>query len=114
MDEKQTNSALPEISRRRVLAAGALGVANLVLPIAVGRATDASGLIYVYVGSYTNYPPGGGSNARNTGSSRRAGPVPPVYEADRLRDTPAPGSNATPRNGQPGQYRASPRCAMTS
>jgi 6-phosphogluconolactonase len=62
MDEKEVNSALPEISRRRVLAAGALGVASLALPIAVGRAADASGLMFVYVGSYTKNPPGGGSN----------------------------------------------------
>jgi 6-phosphogluconolactonase (cycloisomerase 2 family) len=62
MDEKQFNSALIEMSRRRVLAAGALGVASLVLPIGVGRAADASGPIFVYVGSYTKNPPGGGSN----------------------------------------------------
>jgi len=62
MDEKQQVNAAPaEISRRRVLAAGALGVVGLVLPIAVGQAADASGL-FVYVGSYTKDPPGGGSN----------------------------------------------------
>ena len=32
MDENEVNSALPEVSRRGVLAAGALGVASLVLP----------------------------------------------------------------------------------
>ena len=62
MDEEPVNSALPEISRRRVLAAGALGVAGLVLPIAAGRAAGASGPMFVYVGSYTKNPPGGGSN----------------------------------------------------
>jgi 6-phosphogluconolactonase (cycloisomerase 2 family) len=62
MDEKPVNSALSEISRRRVLAAGALCVASLALPIAVGRAADASGPMFVYVGSYTKNPPGGGSN----------------------------------------------------
>ena len=62
MDEEPVNSALPEISRRRVLAAGALGVARLVLPIAAGRAAGASGPMFVYVGSYTKNPPGGGSN----------------------------------------------------
>ena len=62
MDEKSVNSALPEISRRCVLVAGALGIASSVLPIAVGRAADASGAIFVYVGSYTKDPPGGGSN----------------------------------------------------
>jgi len=48
MDEKQVNSALAVISRRRVLAAGAVGVAGLVLPIAVGRAADASGPMFVF------------------------------------------------------------------
>ncbi len=62
MNEKQVNSALAEISRRRVLAAGALGAAGLVLPIAVGGAAEPSGLMFVYVGSYTKNPPGGGSN----------------------------------------------------
>ena len=62
MDEKPVSSALAEISRRRVLAAGALGVASLVLPFAAGRAAGASGPIFVYVGSYTKNPPGGGSN----------------------------------------------------
>ena len=62
MDEKPVNSAPPEISRRRVLAAGALGVASLMLPVAAGRAVGASGPIFVYVGSYTKNPPGGGSN----------------------------------------------------
>jgi 6-phosphogluconolactonase (cycloisomerase 2 family) len=62
MDEKHVNSALPGISRRRVLAAGALGVAGLSLPIALGRAADPSGPVFVYVGSYTKNPPGGGSN----------------------------------------------------
>jgi 6-phosphogluconolactonase len=62
MREKTVSSALPEVSRRRALAAGALGVATLVLPFAVGRAADTSGPIFVYVGSYTKNPPGGGSN----------------------------------------------------
>ena len=62
MDEHEVKSALPKVSRRGVLAAGALGVASLVLPVAAGRAADTSGLIFVYVGSYTKNPPGGGSN----------------------------------------------------
>jgi 6-phosphogluconolactonase len=62
MHEKTVNSALPEVSRRRALAAGALGVATLVFPVAVGRAADTSGPMFVYVGSYTKNPPGGGSN----------------------------------------------------
>jgi len=62
MDERPVNSALAEISRRRVLAAGGLGVASLVFPVAVGRAADTSVPMFVYVGSYTKNPPGGGSN----------------------------------------------------
>ena len=62
MDVKPLNSALCEISRRRVLTAGALGVASLVLPVAAGRAMGASGPMFVHVGSYTKNPPGGGSN----------------------------------------------------
>ena len=62
MDEHEVKSALPKFSRRGVLAAGALGVAGLVLPVAAGRAADTSGLMFVYVGSYTKNPPGGGSN----------------------------------------------------
>jgi 6-phosphogluconolactonase len=62
MDEKPVNSALREVSRRRVLAAGALGVASLVFPVAGGRAADTSAPMLVYVGSYTKNPPGGGSD----------------------------------------------------
>jgi 6-phosphogluconolactonase len=62
MDAKPLDSALREISRRRVLTAGALGVASLVLPVAAGQAVGASGPMFVYVGSYTKNPPGGGSN----------------------------------------------------
>src|SRR5215467_12701157 len=61
MEEKPANPAPAEISRRRVLT-GAVGVASLVLPIAVGRAADPSGAMFAYVGSYTKNPPGGGSN----------------------------------------------------
>ena len=62
MDEKPVNPALAEISRRRVLAAGGLGIASVVFPVAVGRAADKAGPMFVYVGSYTKNPPGGGSN----------------------------------------------------
>ena len=48
MDERKVSSAIAEISRRRVLAAGALGVASLVLPSAAGRAAEASGPMFVY------------------------------------------------------------------
>ena len=62
MDEKPVNPELAEISRRRVLAAGGLGIASVVFPVAVGRAADKAGPMFVYVGSYTKNPPGGGSN----------------------------------------------------
>ena len=62
MSEKPVNPVPAEITRRHMLAAGALGVASLVFPIAVGRAANTSGPMFVYVGSYTKNPPGGGSN----------------------------------------------------
>jgi 6-phosphogluconolactonase (cycloisomerase 2 family) len=62
LSEKPVDPAPPEITRRKMLAAGALGIASLVFPVAVGRAADTSGPIFVYVGSYTKNPPGGGSN----------------------------------------------------
>ena len=62
MDEKPVDPALAEISRRRVLAAGGLGITSLVFPVGVGRAADTAGPMFVYVGSYTKNPPGGGSN----------------------------------------------------
>jgi 6-phosphogluconolactonase len=62
MVEKPVNSAPPEIGRRDALCAGALGVAGLMLPVAAAQAAGSSGLTFVYVGSYTKDPPGGGSN----------------------------------------------------
>jgi len=62
MDGKTIYSGKPEISRRRVITAGALGITSLVFPVGLGRAADASGPMFVYVGSYTKNPPGGGSN----------------------------------------------------
>jgi hypothetical protein len=62
MHEKPVNPGLPEVGRRQVLACGALGVASLAFPAAVGQAADTSGPMFVYVGSYTKNPPGGGSN----------------------------------------------------
>jgi 6-phosphogluconolactonase len=62
MHKKTVRSALPEVNRRRALAAGAFGVATLVFPVALGRAADTSGPVFIYVGSYTKNPPGGGSN----------------------------------------------------
>ena len=62
MVEKQVDSAPPEIGRREALCAGALSVASLMLPVATAQAGGSSGPIFVYVGSYTKDPPGGGSN----------------------------------------------------
>ena len=62
MHTNDANFALLKISRRRLLAAGGLGAVLLALPIAAIRAADAGKPIYVYVGSYTKDPPGGGSN----------------------------------------------------
>jgi 6-phosphogluconolactonase len=62
MNKSPVDCALVEISRRRMMAAGAVGVVSLVFPAAAGRAADPSGSIFVYVGSYTKNPPGGGSN----------------------------------------------------
>jgi 6-phosphogluconolactonase len=62
MDEGSVDSMPSEISRRHALTAGALGVASLVLPVAAGQAAGGSGPMFVYVGSYTKDPPGGGSN----------------------------------------------------
>jgi len=67
MSEKPVNPAPPEITRRHMLAAGAIGVASLVFPIAVGRGAEKSGPMFVYVGSYTKNPPGGGSNNPRNG-----------------------------------------------
>ena len=62
MSEKPVNLAPSEITRREMLAAGALGVVSLVFPVVAGRAADKSGPVFAYVGSYTKNPPGGGSN----------------------------------------------------
>jgi 6-phosphogluconolactonase len=44
------------------LVAGAVDFTGAVMPVAAGSAASASVPMYVYVGSYTNDPPGGGSN----------------------------------------------------
>jgi 6-phosphogluconolactonase (cycloisomerase 2 family) len=61
MSVKSGNSARPGIGRREAVAAGVLGVAGLLLPVAVAKAAGADPT-FVYVGSYTKDPPGGGSN----------------------------------------------------
>ena len=62
MDGKGKILAASRIERRRAFAAGFAGAALLVLPNTEPRAADAGKPIYMYVGSYTKNPPGGGSN----------------------------------------------------
>lgn len=50
------------IKRREILTAGLSGAILMVLPSATLRAADAGKPSYVYIGSYTQNPPGGGSN----------------------------------------------------
>ena len=47
------------LNRRHLMAAGLL---SAVLPAGATQAADTAGPIFVYVGSYTKDPPGGGSN----------------------------------------------------
>jgi 6-phosphogluconolactonase len=61
MDEKGVVSSAWHIERRKVLADGAAGATLLAMPGAA-LAADAGKPTYVYVGSYTKDPPGGGSN----------------------------------------------------
>jgi 6-phosphogluconolactonase len=60
MDGKGAISVRCPMERRKVLAAGVAGAALLVVPSVAPWAADKP--IYVYVGSYTKDPPGGGSN----------------------------------------------------
>ena len=60
MDGTGAISAAWHNERRKLLAAGLAGAGLLVLPTAAPWAADKP--IYVYVGSYTKDPPGGGSN----------------------------------------------------
>src|SRR4051794_28258545 len=62
MNEKNSGPAKIEIGRRALLAVGAAGIATLALPAGPAAAADASAPVFVYVGSYTKDPPGGGSN----------------------------------------------------
>jgi len=62
MEGKGTTSAWRRMERRNVIATGVAGGALLVLPSASPWAADAGKPTYVYVGSYTKNPPGGGSN----------------------------------------------------
>jgi 6-phosphogluconolactonase len=59
MTEKSDKPALPQIGRRQFIAAGAAGATMIALPaLAAGEPEQT----FVYVGSYTKNPPGGGSN----------------------------------------------------
>jgi 6-phosphogluconolactonase len=63
MTEKPDKPALPQIGRRQFIAAGAAGATMIALPtIAVPTlAAGETKQTFVYVGSYTKNPPGGGS-----------------------------------------------------
>jgi 6-phosphogluconolactonase (cycloisomerase 2 family) len=60
MNGERPISAARPMQRRKVLATGFAGAALLVVPSAAPWAADKP--TYVYVGSYTKDPPGGGSN----------------------------------------------------
>jgi 6-phosphogluconolactonase len=62
MHGKGTILASRHIERREMLAAGLYGATLMVLPSAAPQAAETSKPSYVYVGSYTKNPPGGGSN----------------------------------------------------
>jgi 6-phosphogluconolactonase len=62
MNGKGAMSATSQVERRKVFTAGFAGAALLVLPDAEPRAADAGKPTYLYVGSYTKNPPGGGSS----------------------------------------------------
>ncbi len=62
MSDKPRAFAPPGLNRRHLLAAGAAGILGAGLPAATTIAADAAAPIFVYVGSYTKDPPGGGSN----------------------------------------------------
>jgi 6-phosphogluconolactonase len=63
VDSKGITSVTWHIERRNIFAAGFAGATLLLLPnAAASAAADAGKPTYVYVGSYTKNPPGGGSN----------------------------------------------------
>jgi 6-phosphogluconolactonase len=62
MDGQDPIEAAWNIERREVLATGLAGAALLAMPSTASWAADTSKPTYVYVGSYTKDPPGGGSN----------------------------------------------------
>jgi 6-phosphogluconolactonase len=62
MDGKGAISTTRHVGRREIFGAGLAGASMLVLPNAELWAADPGKPTYVYVGSYTKDPPGGGSN----------------------------------------------------
>jgi len=62
MEPTLINSARLAIGRREALIAGGLGVIGLTLSLGAAAAAGGAAPIFVYVGSYTKDPPGGGSN----------------------------------------------------
>ncbi len=62
MDGKDAIPATRHIERRGVVAAGFAGAALLAMSSPEARAADAGKPTYVYVGSYTKNPPGGGND----------------------------------------------------
>jgi len=62
MNDKPRALVTPKLDRRHLMAAGAAGIISAGLPAATTTAADAAGPSFVYVGSYTKDPPGGGSN----------------------------------------------------
>jgi 6-phosphogluconolactonase (cycloisomerase 2 family) len=62
MIETLGKSARSAVGRRALLIAGGLGLVSLSLPPGVAGAADTASPTFVYVGSYTKDPPGGGSN----------------------------------------------------
>lgn len=62
MDSKGITYTTWQIERRKMFVAGFAGATLLLLPNAAAWAADTGKPTYVYVGSYTKDPPGGGSN----------------------------------------------------
>jgi 6-phosphogluconolactonase len=59
MSDKPHDFVPLRLNRRHLMAAG---LVSAVLPVGTTQAADTAGPVFVYVGSYTKDPPGGGSN----------------------------------------------------
>ena len=62
MNDTASRIANSALRRRHLMVVGAACAADLMLPAATSRAAGPSDSTFVYVGSYTKDPPGGGSN----------------------------------------------------